>query len=203
MAEDYLTKFASPGFYGNSSAPSALGQLSGGNRRVSGSTFTGDVDYQAQQEAINRYEKNVQDYGAQTERVLTTEIDTVDESGETAEAANKSALGQAERDRKRYGVEFNAAQASEESRLSNFQGASNVANARNMARRSDETLNEERLKIGSQLGSNNLESLLTGLLQYGQANINAKNAYQQSRNNAKKSQYGFLGGLGSSLAKLI
>jgi hypothetical protein len=200
MAEDYLTKFASPGFYGN---PSALGQPAGDNRRVSGSTFTGDVDYQAQQEAIARYEKNVQDYQAQTDRALTTEIDTVDESGQAATAANESALGQAERDRRRYGVQFNAVQASEESRLANFSGASNVANAMNMARRSDETLNEQRLQIGSQLGSNNLSSLLSGLLQYGQSNINAKNAFQQNRNNAKKSQYGFLGSLTSSLAKLI
>ena len=45
--------------------------------------------------------------------------------------------------------------------------------------------------------------MLSGLLQYGQASVNKKNAYQQSRNNAKKSQYGFLGSLGNSLAKLI
>ena len=183
MAEDYLTKFASPGFYGN---PSALGQPPAGNRRVSGSTFSDDVDYQAQQDAINSYEKNVEEYNPQTDRILTTEIDTVDESGESAMAANQRSSEVAARNRSRYGVQFNAAQAGEETRLENYSGNRNVANARNMAMRSDDKLNDARLQVGNQLGASNLSNIIGGLLQYGQASVNKKNAYQKDRNNAKK-----------------
>ncbi len=199
MAEDYLQKFASPGFY----KPTALGTPTSGNRRVSGSTYSDDVDFQAQKAAIDSYEKNVEEYNPQTERILTTAIDTVDESEDMAVSANERALAQAERDRGRYGVQFNAAQAGEESRLANFAGQRNISNARNMAMRSDEMLNDIRLQIGNTLGAQNLSNVLGGLLQYGQASVNKKNAYQKSRNAAKKSQYGFLGNLGSSLAKLI
>tara|TARA_B100001094_G_C18128665_1_gene770966 strand:- start:253 stop:852 length:600 start_codon:yes stop_codon:yes gene_type:complete len=199
MAEDYLQKFASPGFY----SPNALGTPPSGNRRVSGSTFSGDVDFQAQEEAINRYEKNVEEYNPQTERILTTEVDTVDESVGLAAAANQTSAERAKRDRGRYGVEFNAAQTKEENRLNNFAGQRNLANASNMARRSDESLNDSRLQMGNMLSANNLSNFIGGLLQYGQASVNKKNAYQKNRNAAKKSQYGFLGNLGSSLAKLI
>ena len=91
MAEDYLQKFASPGFY----KPTALSTPTSGNRRVSGSTYSDDVDFQAQKAAIDAYEKNVEEYNPQTERILTTAIDTVDESEDMAVSANEREIGRA------------------------------------------------------------------------------------------------------------
>lgn len=188
---------------GFNKSPLALSPTTTRPTRFGRSQGSNDIDVQIQQGILSDYERDIEEFGDLEKQLLSEKVDTVDESAAAAAAANERAGARARRERSRYGVQLTPAEMQAEQSLLNIQSSANIATASNLARRSDEALNFSRLRLADQIGRALQGTALSNLLGFSQNQINKKKAFEGARYRQKSSQYGFLGNVGSSLAKLI
>lgn len=153
---------------------------------------------------MNPYEQNITEYTPSSFNILDNlEVDTLDQATADAEKANIAGQQRAERERSRYGVQQTAVEAQEASRLGQIQGQANLAGARTQSIRTDEAINRELGSSVLSLLTSQYESTLGNLLKLGQIGVQRKNAYENARAASRAQHYGFLGGLGNAIGRLI
>jgi hypothetical protein len=150
-------------------------------------------EYATQRDSLRT---NVTNISAQ-ENALMTDVNTVDEQRIKAEASNVRAQAEAERNRKRYGIQLTGAEQSQLANTSSLTQGSTVSGAMNFARRNDEQTNLANTYAMTSLLRGGYKGALAQLQAFGDIGVARNNEYENARAKARAQYYGFLGNLAS------